>query len=69
MIIICIIDIESVIAYAFQQVVNHTIIHVGLGETIIRRCFTVNGIGWSEVDGEKLRIAFFSMSDFNCMCM
>jgi hypothetical protein len=45
MIIICIIDIESVIAYAFQQVVDHTIIHVGLGETIIRRCFTVNGIG------------------------
>jgi hypothetical protein len=40
---ICVID--SVIAYAFQQVVKHAIIHVGLGEIIVRRFFTITGIG------------------------
>ncbi len=44
MIIICIIG--SVIAYAFQQVVEHDIIRVGQGEIIIGRCLIGTGIGW-----------------------
>jgi hypothetical protein len=43
MIIICIIG--SVIAYAFQQVVEHDIIRVGQGEIIIGRCLIGTGIG------------------------